>query len=172
MLLFFTSPLKAEPRILLTGGLHRNNFNGSGDEGNRFDYGNGFCLELVAYNQTNNFGWVIYGISRSTHINHVESSEAEATFFTPYYTEMRFYSGQGKSKFFIFLGFDWNRMHFEDTEGADNQYLWSFGLGGHVVLGETLIFQPKVKPYYITSNCLEQEWGIALQANLGLRLGR
>lgn len=157
---------EAKDMLIFSGGYNRNSFLGEGEAGNTFDYGHGYNFEFGFKDE--NFCWIIYGISGSTSDNHVKSSVAEATFFTPYYTEFRFYTFYGL--LFYFFGFDLNQMKFENTEGSDLQYFWSLGLGGHIQMGSWFL-QPKLKPYLVTSNTLDQDWGIQMQLNLGFSLG-
>lgn len=169
-LLLASSELNAQSSeaYLLSGGFSRNGFMGSGEAGNEFDFGNGYCVEFGVKND--NFCWILYGISGNTNENHVKNSVAKTTSFTPYYTEFRFYAFD--NFLFFFFGFDWNRMHFENAKGSDNQYLCTCGLGGHIPIVGRIFIQPKVKPYLILGNSLDQKWGIAMQLNVGLSLGK
>ncbi len=165
-LIFTSTDAYSGDNLIFTGGFNRNTFIGEGQAGNRFDYGNGYSFEVGL--KENNFCWIFYGLSASTHNNHVKQSVAKAEFFTPYYTEFRFYTFYGL--LFYFLGFDVNKMKFENTEGSDIQYFWSLGLGAHLALGQFFL-QPKFKPYLVTSNTLDQSWGIQMQVNIGFSLG-
>jgi hypothetical protein len=137
-----------------------------------FDFGAGYCYEVGVHLPQIKLSWIMYGTSGSWSINHVKNSQADFSFYTPYYTEFRYdLSTMGDACLFSLVGFDWNRMHYEKSEsdGADNQYLLSLGIGGYLNLGKIFI-QPKIKPYYVISNSLGQNFGISFQVNIGLNL--
>jgi hypothetical protein len=161
-----TSESSAQPYFLFSAGLHRNSVIGTGQGGNHFDAANGFCMELGLINTLNGFSMILWGLSICNPINHVYQSEQKTQLFTPYYTELRFPISK-RPKLFMVLGFDWNRLHFPKTKGSDNQYVLSTGLGAYISLGKSSFIQPKIRPYFIFSNSLEQSLGIALQLNIG-----
>jgi hypothetical protein len=157
----FAALAPAQSNLYFGGGIQETKLLGTGNKDNEFTFGLGYVLEAGIHNPEDNFTWIIYGLAGSSHINRVKNSEREVSCFTPYYTEVRF-SLRTDLYMFWFLGFDWNRMHFDRTEGADNQYFYSIGAGASIPIKKFFI-QPKIKPYLVTSNSLGQSFGITFQ---------
>jgi len=157
----------AQPNLYFAGGIQETKFLGSGEKDNEFSFGLGYSFEIGIRNPENNFCWIMYGLAGSSHTNRVKNSVVNASCFTPYYTELRFDLKTDLGMFW-FVGWDWNRMHFDKTEGADNQYFYSVGVGAYIPVKKFFI-QPKIKPYLVTSNSLGQSLGIAFQLHIGFQ---
>lgn len=170
MVSFLAAPTLAQERLYIAGGIQETKLLGTGNENNEFTFGLGYALEFGIYNLEPGFSWAIYGLSGSSHKNRVKDSETEATCFAPYYTEFRLRLKEGQP-FFCSVGFDWNRMHFAKTEGADNQYFYSVGFGAAIPLKSILLLS-KIKPYLVTSNSLGQSFGVSFQLQVGVYLGQ
>lgn len=168
MISLFAALAPAQSNLYFAGGLQETKFIGQGEKDNEFTFGLGYSLEFGIHNPENGFSWIVYGLAGSSHVNRVKNSEVNASCFTPYYTEVRF-DLRTDLHMFWFLGFDWNRMHFDKTEGADNQYFYSLGIGAAVPI-KNFFIQPKIKPYLVTGNSLGQTFGIAFQLHIGFEM--
>lgn len=160
VLLFASYPAMAkdggQPWLMIGavgGGLH-----GEGRGGDEFDPGYGVAFELGGISPEG-MGFVFYGTSFYTANNVVGKDSAKARFFVPYYASLRKYRSKGTWRPFLSCGFAWRRMHFDGTNGSDNQYLLRCGLG-LLVDGGSIGLQMMARPFAVVGNSLGQTKGV------------
>ncbi len=152
----------------ICAGYHMNYYLGEGEGYNIFSPGHGINAELGLRNPKTRFGMVLWGISYSKQNNTVKNSVVSSSFFSPYYTELRYYIKVKKLIFFLLAGYEYNRVGFANAEGKDDQHLFSGGGGINVPLAKSLFAAAKLKTYIIFGNSLEQKIGFCVQVNIGI----
>ena len=141
---------------------------GDGTASNKFDLAPGGYFEYGVF-FSSHWGATIAGTSFSPTKNHVGSHSASATFYAPYYGDVRWRPRAGRPFTpFVAFGMGWQRMHFEGTQGADNQGVFSAGAGFQLRLtNKGVILQVLARPYAIASNDLGQSTGFDVQVGVG-----
>jgi hypothetical protein len=175
VLLMFASIGHSQTQLFVAGGAQGVQLLGSGDGGNSFDLGYGYCAELGG--ATGDFSAVI-GLNSSNLVNRVKSSEAHATLGMPFYTELRYDCTSASPVVYILLGLDLGHLHFENTDGSMKIGLISFGVGSRIMMGNVFI-QPKLKTFLLArmyasglGDMLGQNAGIMAQVQIGIVLSK
>ena len=91
-------------------------------------------------------------------------------FWVPYYTEFIFYQKDKQNPLFLFFGYDYARMKFEDMEKADSHHNITFGGGWNLRLNDQLYLQIKAKPYFVIGNSIGQFVGFNILLNLHIAI--
>lgn len=164
IILCFVSDVSAEKRLSIAvqyGGLMD-----SGIADNSFEKGIGVLGELGLV-LPSGWEWVVFGTSVYWSENKVGKSTTKAQFYVPYYTDIRRSKKFGSFEPFLSIGTGWTRMHFDETDGSDNQWFISAGVGSYFRLGDRMALQVMIKPYRVFANSLENEWGLETHAGIG-----
>jgi hypothetical protein len=175
VLLMFASTGQSQEQLFVAGGAQGVQLFGSGDGGNSFDLGYGYCAEVGG--AINSFSAVI-GFNSSNLINRVKSSEAHATLGMPFYTELRYDCNAASPFVYVLLGLDFGHLHFEHTDGSMKLGLITFGVGSRIMMGRVFI-QPKLKTFLVArlfgtglGDMLGQSAGVMAQVQIGFVLSR
>jgi hypothetical protein len=156
--------------LVISFGANYSKYLSSGEGGNVFDYRNpGFQAELTM-NNLKNFEWILYGVQFFKDDNVVGESVVPVKFWIPYYTEFLWYQRDKKNPLFIFFGYDYARMKFEDMEKPDSHHNLTTGCGWNLCLSNKVYLQFKMKPYLVLGNSIGQNTGFNALLNLHLGL--
>jgi len=143
-----------EHSFYLSGGLNYSRYLGAGEGGNYFvPERPGLQLEAVLNNE-DGFQWLFWGIAHYGTYNYSGDEKVSVGFWTPYYTEVLFYSKEKRHPLFCFFGYDYTRMKFPDMADADPHHNITFGGGWNLKLSNDYFMQFKIKPYFILGNSI------------------